>query len=250
MAYYNLSALERKKLYNQMEKDIGLDLNSGKAVHIQKYASDADTYIRKNCYLILGRIYKDDETARENIAAILDGLSRSDDAKIRQTAVYSLGEIGKLDFDAISKRLEVFLDETHGSVKNALTGALKQMGEKNPVPVLSWVRSKIKTCKKDIRKYMLHGLELRGRTHPEDILPIIREILRNSMDKATRKMLIHIIGQISYKKGCLEKVAAELKTWEDKALISDCKNEIIDVHKRYEKFSALSVGEAWEYMQT
>jgi len=248
MAYYDLSANERKKLYAQMQKDIGRDLCSGNNSHVRKYASDTDTYIRRNCYLILGRLYKADEKARENILSLLDLLSLSDDEKIRQTAVYALGEIGKQDFDAIGKRLEVFLNETHHSIKNGLCGALKQMGEKNPKPVFRWVKTKIKKCNADNLKYILHGLELRGRTHPEDLLPIITNILRENIDKKTRKMLIHIIGQISYKKGCLEKVTAELNTWEDKAFIAECGKEIIDVHKRYERFSALSVNEADEYM--
>jgi hypothetical protein len=248
MGYYDLSAAERKKLYTQMQKDLVSDLSSGNAVHIKEYSSDTDTYIRKNCYLILGRLFNADKKIRESILSNLDRLSLEDDEKIRQTVVYALGEIGKQDFDVIRKRLEVFLHDTHHVVKNGLTGALKQMGEKNPGPVLQWAKSVIKICNKDMRKYILHGLELRGRTHPEDLLPIIRETLQGPVDQTTRKMLIHIIGQISYKEGCLEKVAAELKTWEDKSLISDCKKEIIDVHKRYEKFSAFSAEEAAEYM--
>jgi hypothetical protein len=248
MRYYNLSAAERKKLNEQMEEDILQDLSSDKTGNIQKHASDADTYIRKSCYLILGRLYKTDERISEKILSAIDLLSQSDNEKIRQTAVYALGEIGKLDFSAVDTRLEAFLQETHHSVKNGLTGAIKQIGEKNPEPVFVWVKEKIKNCNVDMRKRILHGLELRGRTHPEELLPVIKDIAQEKLDKETEKMLIHIIGQISYKKGCIEKVVAELKTWKDKAFIAACGKEIIEVHKSYERFSALSHQEAEEYL--
>lgn len=248
MGYYDLSASERKKLYEQIEKDIADDLSSGNVKNIKRYASDTDGYIRKNCYLIFGQLYKSNLKIRENILNILDLLSTSKDEKERQTAVYSLGEIGKIDFDAAAKRLELFLHDTHHSVKNGLTGAIKQMGDKNPKPVFDWVKIKIKRCDPDMQKRILHGLELRGRTHPEDLLPIINEIAYKSMDKKLKKMVIHIIGQISYKKGCLEKVTNELKSWKDKTLVAECEKEIVSVHSRYEKFSALSSEKAARYL--
>ena len=249
MGYYDLSAPERKKVYEQMETDIVDDLSYGNVKNIKRYASDTDSYIRKNCYLILGRLYKSNEKIRESILSILDLLSRSNDEKVRQTTVYSLGEIGKIHFDVVAKRLELFLHDTHHSVKNGLTGAIKQMGEKNPKPVFAWVRTKIKKCDPDMQKRILHGLELRGRTHPEDLLPIIKEIVKESMDKKTRKMVTHIIGQISYKKGCLEKVTHELKSWKDKSIVAECEREILSVHTRYEKFSVLNLKEAEKYLE-
>jgi hypothetical protein len=46
------------------------------------------------------------------------------------------------------------------------------------------------------------GIELRGRSHPADILLILKEL---QYDKAARvrNTLIHVLGQISYKKNCL-----------------------------------------------
>ena len=82
----------------------------------------------------------------------------------------------------------------------------------------------------------------------EDLLPVIRNMVREGVDAKTRKMLIHIIGQISYKRGCLEKVVAELKTWENRIFVAGCAKEIIAVHKSYEKFSALSSQQAHNYI--
>ncbi|MEJ2543113.1 MAG: hypothetical protein P8Y99_03515 [Calditrichaceae bacterium] len=231
-----------------MEKHIAEDLSSGDDKYIRQYASNSDTYIRKNCYLILGRLYTTGYKNKKHMLSVLDSLSQSDDEKIRQTIVYTLGEIGKKDFNAIERRLDIFLKDTHHSVKNGLTGAIKQMGEKNPEPVIKWAKTKLKDCDAEMRMKILHGLELRGRTHPEDILPLIKDFLYEKIDKKPRKMLIHIIGQISYKKGCIEKVTMELKTWDDKDFVSDCIKEIIEVHKNYEKFSALNVKEAEKYI--
>ena len=122
------------------------------------------------------------------------------------------------------------------------------MGGGNPEPVFSWVKGKIKTCNADMKKRIIHGLELRGRTHPEDLLPILKDVMHDDTDQKTKKMVIHIIGQISYKRGCLEKVVAALKLWDDKEFLSECEKEIIEVHRNYGKFCALSPKEAEEYL--
>jgi hypothetical protein len=90
---------------------------------------------------------------------------------------------------------------------------------------------------------------LRGRTHPEDILPLLAT-LQNDPTKRVYSTLVHVIGQISYKKKCLSKVVTALNQWENKTLIEDAVNEIIDVHseRRYAKFSALSQEEVVTYL--
>lgn len=76
---------------------------------------------------------------------------------------------------------------------------------------------------------MLHGLELRGRTHPEDVLPILAEY-QNDSEKKVIDTIVHILGQISYKKGCLERVVSSLKGWENTDLINRALKEIVIVH--------------------
>jgi len=44
-------------------------------------------------------------------------------------------------------------------------------------------------------------------THPEDILPFPAE-LQNDQDRRVRETIIHVLRQISYEKGCLEKVVS------------------------------------------
>ncbi len=63
-----------------------------------------------------------------------------------------------------------------------------------------------------------------------------------------RHTLVHVIGQIAYKKGCLETVVEHLKTWKNKHLVEDALKEIIDVHYRYRNFSALTQDEARKYI--
>jgi len=64
-----------------------------------------------------------------------------------------------------------------------------------------------------------------------------------------RNTLVHVIGQISYKKGCLETIIEHLKTWENEHLVKDALEEIIDVHYRYRNFSALTRDEAMKYIE-
>ena len=100
---------------------------------------------------------------------------------------------------------------------------------------------------KEIRREICHGLELRGRKYPQDILPMLKE-LQDEKPARVRNMVIHVIGQIAYKKGCLETVAKELLTWENKTLVKEAIDEIIDVHERYKNFSAYTQQEAISYL--
>jgi hypothetical protein len=67
--------------------------------------------------------------------------------------------------------------------------------------------------------------------------------------KRVRGTLVHVLGQIAYKKGCLQTVIADLKKWENQELVSDAIEEIIDVHDRYKNFAAMTQVEAREYIQ-
>lgn len=144
--------------------------------------------------------------------------------------------------------LEVALTDESHRVRNAVVGALKQMGKYNPEPTLKFAERFLHHPNSEIRHIVVHGIELRGRTHPEDILPFLEQ-LQNDPDSKVRKTIIHVLSQISYKKDCLEKVVCALKKWENRKLVEKALKEILDVHRRYEKFSAKSYTEAKEYLE-
>ena len=66
--------------------------------------------------------------------------------------------------------------------------------------------------------------------------------------KRVSDTLIHVLGQISYKKGCLKTVITHLNLWKNKMLVQKALDEIVDVHKRYEKFAVLSQQEVINYI--
>ena len=74
------------------------------------------------------------------------------------------------------------------------------MGEKNSKPTLYLARTFLHHQDPVIRRAVVHGIELRGRTHPEEILPFLTEV-QSDPDKDVRRMVIHVLGQMSYKKG-------------------------------------------------
>ena len=172
-----------------------------------------------------------------------------DDPKVRQTIINAAGEIGKFDFEVVRHFFDKGLFDEHHSVRNAVIGSMKKMGEKNPLPVIEWGREYLHHPDKEIRREICHGIELRGRTHPEDILPLLKE-LQYDTTKRVRWTLVHVIGQISYKKGCLEKVMTDIITWENKDLITDAIAEIIDVHDRYRNFSFYTQDEVKKIIDT
>ena len=243
MSYYDLTNKERTLLKEKIEHLVQSDLKSRDYKNIYSYASNDDTYIRKNVYLAIGKLYKNNIDEKKIILSMLKSLYLSKDEKVRQTVVYALGEIGKTEFEVIQELFEQAFSDSHHSVLNAVTGALKQLGEKNPVPTIAFVKKKLPHSNPKVRIKLLHGLELWGRTHPDDILPILAEHQNDSEIKVT-DTIIHIIGQISYKKGCLERVISALKSWENATLINKALNEIVIVHKNYSKFAFLSPEQA------
>ncbi|MCE3296905.1 MAG: domain containing protein [Crocinitomicaceae bacterium] len=247
MAFYDLPPGERYRLVAQISNDILAELKSGEQGKMLTYFSDGDTYIRKSAYLAIGRIFSRNNFLRGKILRVLEELLGHEDFKVRQTAINAGGEIGKTDFDLVRHLFDTGLFDEHHSPRNAVIGSIKKMGEVNPVPVLSWAKEYLHHPDKEIRREICHGIELRGRKYPEDILPLLKE-LQFDETKRVRSTLVHVIGQIAYKEGCLQTVVQDLKNWENRELVADALEEIIDVHYRYRKFSVLTQDQAREYI--
>lgn len=248
MSFYDLPKDKRAELVEQIRTDILTELKNNKLKKTVEYFSDDDTYIRKGAYLSVGRIYLEHKELQAGVISMLNQLLKEELAHIRQTVVNAAGEIGKTDFKVVQHFFEKGLFDEHHSVRNAVIGSIKKMGEKNPKPVLKWSEQYLYHESKEIRREICHGIELRGRTHPQDILPLLKEL---QFDKTARvrNTLVHVIGQIAYKKGCLETVIKDLNTWKNKELTDAAVEEIIDVHYRYRNFSVLTQEEAIAYIE-
>lgn len=249
MAFYDLSKSERVALVEKITREIRNDLKQNKVENVHYYFSDVDTYIRKSAYLSLGKMYKSESDLRSIIIDTLLKLKSSENPKVRQTVVNAAGEIGTVDFKDVQRFFDEGLFDAHHSVRNAVIGSLKKMGQKNPVPILKWAAPYLEHSDKEIRREICHGLELRGRTHPQDILPLLQK-LQNDKTRRVRGTLVHVLGQIAYKKGCLQTVVNALNQWENKALVKEALDEIVDVHERYKDFAILTQEEAIAYIDT
>ena len=247
MAFYDLGKEERSELVKKIYREIEEDLRKSQSSRILKYFSDEDTYIRKAGYQAIGKIYKNESSLTQAIISRLEELMQSHTARVRQTTVNAAGEIGMFNFDIVRKFFETGLFDDHHSVRNAVIGSIKKMSQKNPAPTLQWAKKYLHHADKEIRREICHGIELRGRTHPQDILPLLQELQHDSTARV-RNTLIHVLGQIAYKKGCLPTVIESLNEWENKELVGKALDEIVDVHQRYNRFAALSQKEAIEYI--
>lgn len=248
MSFYDLPKEQRVKLVANIKNQLLAGLATLQLDKIIFFFGDPDTYVRKAAYLSTGDIYRGNKNLRNKIIKALDVLLLHDDFKIRQTAVNAAGEIGKSYFTVVAHIFSKGLFDKHHSPRNAVIGSIKKMGERNPSQVLPWAKKYLHHADKEIRREICHGIELRGRKYPQDILPLLREL---EYDKAARvkTTLVHVLGQISYKKGCLQTVVQHLKTWSNKALVAEALEEIIDVHERYKKFSAITALQAREYIE-
>ena len=249
MGFYDLSKKEREQLVLDMSNKIKLSFEVNFLDHLIVYFSDEDTYIRKAAYLAVGKIYNSSFSLQKIILQVLEKLYSHKNEKIRQTVINAAGEIGKYYFEDVVVFFDKGLFDMHHSVRNAVIGSVKKMSEKNPVPTINWAKQFLHHEDKEVRREICHGIELRGRTHPEDILPLLKE-LQFDETKRVRTTLVHVIGQISYKKNCLPKVISHIKTWENKELIAEVLDEIVDVHseKRYAKFTALTQQQVIDYI--
>lgn len=247
MSFYDLSKEERLVLVDKINIDIESDLVSNSTQNIITYFSDEDTYIRKTGYLAIGKIFYAKPELQNTILSSLKILLNSETDKVRQTVVNAAGEIGKFHFNKVQMFFDIGLFDKHHSVRNAVIGSVKKMGEKNPEPILAWAKSYLKHEDREIRREICHGIELRGRTHPQDVLPLLKE-LEFDNTKRVSDTLIHVLGQIAYKNGCLKTVVTHLNTWQNKALVEKALDEIVDVHNRYKKFAVLSQQEAIDYI--
>jgi len=252
MGFYDLSKTERDQKYKDIQDDILRGLTTGDVTMLAAYFDDTDTYIRKAAYLGIGRIYKQNLASANTIIDMLDAFMKSDSVRIRQTIINAAGEIAAVDFALVEHLFYVGIVDSHHSVRNAVQGSLKKTGGKNPAQIIPFCRRHITSPEPEVRRTVAHGLEFRGRTHPEDVMPVLR-LLQFEKHKRVRPMLIHIFGQISYKKGCLEKVTAELLSWEDKTLANECFEEIINQHRHidshYRTVNTLSPQECEEYLR-
>ena len=247
MAFYDLAKEKRAELVAKIKADIFKELTTRQLKKTIIYFANEDTYIRKSAYLSVGRIYFENKNLQPQILARLNTLQRQDDYKIRQTVINAAGEIGKRNFEPVQHFFDKGLFDLHYSPRNAVIGSIKKMGEVNPLPVLKWARNYLQHEDKEIRREICHGIELRGRKYPQDILPLLKE-LQHDKTARVRSTLVHVIGQIAYKKGCIETVVTHLKSWENKKLVADALAEIIDVHHRYRNFSTLTQDEARRYI--
>mgnify|MGYP001949459383 CR=1 FL=1 len=247
MAFYDLSKEERIVLVNQINFDIQEAISTGNLNKLILFFSNEDTYIRKTGYLAIGKLFYTQRNIATKILAILKNLQNSENENIRQTIINAAGEIGKTRFYLVQEFFEIGLFDKHHKVRNAVIGSIKKMGEKNPEPILSWCKPYLKHSDKEIRREICHGIELRGRTHPQDILPLLKELEFDETKRVTNT-LVHVIGQIAYKNGCLKTVVAHLKNWKNKELVQKSFDEIVDVHNRYKKFAVLTQQEAIDYI--
>lgn len=243
MAFYDLDKKDRDQLVSRIQSELAADLHAGDRAAALRYFSDEDTYIRKAAYLSIGRIYATYPALRTATLALLSDLADHDDFRVRQTVINAAGEIAKTDFGIVRHFFDTGLFDAHHSPRNAVIGSIKKSGAVNPGPVLQWAREYLQHPDKEIRREVCHGIELRGRTHPEDILPLLRE-LQHDKTARVRNTLVHVLGQISYREGSLEKVLQHLLHWENAQLVADALDELARIHQRDKDFMALSENEA------
>lgn len=248
MRFYDLTKEERKQKYIDIQACIHKEINRHDLKNMRSLFDHPDTYYRRAAYLAVGRIYRNEPKMLEAILQCLDELFQSESERIRQTVVNSCGEIAMEDFASVAEFFDKGMKDVHHSVRNAVVGSLKKAGEKNPTEIIPYCKTNMLSSNPETRRLACHGLELRGREHPEEVIDILK-LLQDEKNKRVKDMLIHVLGQINYKKGCFLYVTKQVKAWENKEIFRLYKAETIEVHGRYEKFSEFTQAEVITYFE-
>jgi HEAT repeat protein len=248
MRNFDLTRKERDYLAEEVEKGIKEDIKKKSSTTIRQFGSDSDIYIRRIVSRVLWWLYRDRPDLKPGVLAILEEHLNHPNAYIRQTMVSTIAEMGAVDPKTAFSLLELTLQDEDPIVKRGVIGALKRLGKKNPDMTVAFAKTYLQHPDPEVRREIVHGIELHGRTNPEDVLPLL-EVLQDDPSLRVRQMVIHVLGQISYKRGCLERVAAALKKWQNRELVESALNEILDVHEKYEIFSAKSYYEAIQFLK-
>jgi len=245
MGYYDLPKEEREQYKSLIENAIVSSIKINAPNEVMTFLSDNDTYVRKVAYQAIGVLYKQNKEIRPSIVSWLEQLYDNTDEKVRQTIIYACGEIAGVDFSTIENLLSKGMHDPHHSVRNAFIGSLKISGNRNP-DIIAFCEKYILSDDPEIRRLICHGLELRGREHPQEIIGFLKK-LQHDKNKRVRQMLIHVLGQISYKKACFCFVENEVSSWGNDDIYEAFQKEVIEVHGRYEKFSELSKKDVIEF---
>jgi hypothetical protein len=228
MRFYDQPKKKRVRIIEEMTTRLSDGLARNDGTFIRNCASKADTHFRRWTYILIGRLYQERVDFRKQIINIANTLITDADCRVRQTAVYMAGEIG--DLKHVAAILEKGLQDSHYAVRNGVIGALKVMGKRYPAPTLAFAKLHLHEKDPEVRRQIVHGIELRGRTHPEDILPLLRGMQRDTNNRV-RNTIAHVVGQCSYKEGCLETTLKELSHWKDKELVWKAAESILEVHR-------------------
>ena len=243
--FYSLPKQKRDAFVAAMRDHIHRGLADGDNRYLMSYAASPNTHIRKWAYTVLGRIYHEHRELWSTALAVVEEMLLSPNQKVRQTAVYAAGAVG--DLRVVADILETGLRDPHYSVRNGVIGALKVIGSKDPPRALAFARRHIKDDDPEVRRQIVHGIELHGRTCPQEILPLLAD-MQGETNKRVCTMIVHVIGQISYKEGCLETVIDELRGWGNRDLRSRAIVSILAVH-REQTYCAHSYKDAREYIR-
>lgn len=237
MGFYDMPKEEREQYKLRIENAVLASMKNNVVAEVLPFFSNNDIYIRKVAYQAVGKLYKRNEDIRLAAIPWLKLLYESESALVRQTGIYACGEIAAFDFPSVEELLTQGMHDPHHSVRNAMIGSLKISGDKNS-EILAFCEKYILSDSPEVRRLICHGLELRGRTHPQEIIGLLKK-LQYDKHPRVKEMLIHVLGQISYKKRCFHFVEREVASWNNADIYRLFQKEAIKVHGRYEKFSAL-----------
>ena len=225
LSYNDLSKEEREQYKSLIENTIISSIKSNMTKEAMPFLSNNDTYVRKVAYQSIGNLYKQNKEIRPLLVAWLDQLYGNTDEKVRQTIIYACGEIAVIDFTAIEKQLTKGMYDPHHSVRNAFIGSLKISGNKNP-NIIAFCEKYFLSDDPEIRRLICHGLELRGREHPQEIIGFLKK-LQHDDNKRVRQMLIHVLGQICYKKDVSILWKTRFILWKEATYIGHFKKKLL-----------------------
>ena len=244
---YHLSKDERLAFLEKEKTELKDSIYLGNYTRVAEFFYYEDIVIRNHAYEGLSKVFSKFPQDRENITALMFYLMRDSNPKIRQNTVKAAGEIGRVEFKYINNILKRGLFDVDNSVLNATINSVQKLVQTNPVPTLKFTKKYLYSHLAKVRVQLLFAIEMRGRTNPQDILTLLKELQDDDNEKVQETVVL-VIGRISILAGNLETIVLNMKSWHNDKLVSRIMFEVLKTHKESSE-AVRTFDEAKDYVE-
>lgn len=238
--FKELAKEEQTKMKREITEAIELAIAYDDATRVLAYFDHEDPDIRRAACHAVGRLYRhtrEDRPKREMLLLLLERLYGNLSDRVREVTICACAEIASRNFSVVEPLLVRGMHDRSRTVREAVTHSLRAVSRKNP-SILRFCEEHIVSPEPEVRGLICLGLILRGKTHPQDVMGLLKKIQHDDHPQV-RKALVHTLGQISLEPEGFAYVEEELSSWRNPELYEAFREEALGVQRRGQEAAQL-----------